>query len=95
MYLSLDVLLGPVSDDIEGYTPKIKSKFKRFCKQSPPTIQQDDILCINKFGGKDNSQSKWCNQNFGASPLFVYEQGGKRSVDKGYFTTQDLVKINP
>lgn len=41
---------------------KNKLEFKRFYKQSRFTIQKNNILCINKFGGKNNSPPKKCNQ---------------------------------
>ena len=40
---------------------KNKLEFKRFYKQSRFTIQKNNILCINKFGGKNNSPPKKCN----------------------------------
>ena len=51
---------------------KNKLEFKRFYKQSRFTIQKNNILCINKFGGKNNSPPKKCNPLSGR-PYCVYK----------------------
>ena len=55
-------IIGAILDYIEDYTTKIKLEFERFCKQSRFTTQKNKIMCINKFGGENNSPPKKCNQ---------------------------------
>lgn len=56
-------IIGAILDYIEDYTTKIKLEFERFCKQSRFTTQKNKIMCINKFGGENNSPPKKCNRD--------------------------------